>query len=280
MQPWWEKWPGRLEFERAELQRAGFEHEMDKKAFENGIVVLNIRYEIKDRKLDLIVRFPDVYPYMRFEIYAPDLNLDHHQNPFEKNLCMIGRSTANWSIDDTVAQYITSRLPKVIQTGENADPSIAKQLEEVQGEPISDYYPCPPDHIVLVDSSWTIDPSIDKGFLKIGIDKSELKGIHCAVISVMDRSRNILAAAEPEIKNIYPSVIGGKWVRSQQPILENDRERFFQHLVGLDSSLSNPNWQHQKKRKICVVGVLFPEEVAWRENKDGWLFFLLQQRRK
>lgn len=279
MLPWWEKWPGRLEFELAELKKAGIEHEIDRKAFQKGIVVLNAEHEVEGRKIDLVVRFPDFYPYMRFEIYAPGLNLDHHQNPFEKNLCMIGRSTENWSIDDTVAKYVTSRLHKVIKTGENADPNTAKQIEEIQGEPISHYYACQHDHIVLVDSSWAIDSSIDKGFLRIGIDTSKLKGIHCAVLSVMDRSRNILAEADPEITDMYPNVIGGKWIRSQQPILENDHQRFFQHLVNMDKSLNNPNWQNLNKRKICVIGLLFPEEIAWRENKDSWLFFILQHGR-
>ncbi len=277
MQSWWEEWPGRLECELAELKEAGIYYELDEKAFEKGIVVLNVYYEIEGRTLDLVVIFPDVYPYMRFEIYAPGLNLDHHQNPFMKNLCMIGRSTANWYTTDTVAKYITSRLPKVIQTGKNADPTVAKQLEEAQGEPISHYYPYAHNHVVLVDSSWTIDPSIDKGFLKLGIDRSELKGLHCAVLSVMDRNKNILAEAESEITNTYPNVIDGKWIRSQQPILENDRGRFFKRLETLDRSLNNPNWHQLPKRKICVIGVLFPEEIAWREEKDGWLFFILQQ---
>ena len=275
MQPWWERWPGRLEWELAELQEVGIEHRMDQNAFRKGIVVLNIHHEIKDRKEDFIVRFPDVYPYMRFEIYAPGLKLDHHQNPFKKNLCMIGRSTANWSIDDTVAQYITSRLPKVLQTGERADPFSAKQLEEIQGEPISDYYPYAPDSVVLIDSSWSIDPSVGGGIIKLGSFGPNPGSLHFAILAVMDNNKNTLVQTEPEISELYPYHIRGIWVRSQQPILEDRPEHFFQHLASIDPKLGNKKWLMLSKRH--VIGVLFPEEVAWRQNDDGWLFFVLQQ---
>ena len=97
---------------------------------------------------------------------------------------------------------------------------------------------------------------------------------------LVDKNKYILAQAEPEIIDMYPTAITGKWIRSQQPILENNHQRFFQHLITLDKSLNNPTWQHLYKRKICIVGILFPEEVAWRVNKDGWLFFIMQQRKK
>lgn len=272
MKPWWEKWPERLKYELAELQDAGIYCEMDEKAFMKGIVVLNVRYEIEGRVLDLVVRFPDVYPYMRFEIYAPGLNLDHHQNPFEKNLCMIGRATANWYTSDTVAKYIISRLPKVIQTGESADPAIVKQLEEAQGEPISYYYPYADNHVVLVDSSWSIDPSVDRGILKLGIDRSNHNGLNSAILAIMDNDKNILAQAEPEISDLYPDYVRGKWVRSQQPIIENNPNSFFEHLVEFNRTL-NIQKKQMLLNKRFVIGVLFPEEVSWREEKDGWVFF-------
>lgn len=278
MQPWWKKWPDRLDFELAELEKVGISYEVDKQAFKNGIVVLNVLYEIDARKLNLVVRFPDVYPYFRFEIYAPELKLDHHQNPFEKNLCMIGRATSNWSTSDTLAKYITSRLTKVIQAGESTDPYISKQLEEEQGEPISHYYAYAPNHFALIDSSWSIDPSVYKGVLTLGIDKFNSNGLNFAVLTVKDNDKNILVQAEPEISNLYPDKIEGKWVRSYQPIIENNQNRFFNHLLELDRTLDLNN-KNILLRKILIIGILFPEEVSWRDNKDGWLFFILRQKR-
>ena len=129
MKYWWERWPGRLEYEIDELKKAGIRCELDEDAFNKGIAMLNLRHTVQGKEQPFNVIFPDVYPYMRFEIFAPDLSLEHHQNPFQKNLCMIGRSTENWSTTDTVADFLISRLPLVIKTGMTQDPSDAKNLE-------------------------------------------------------------------------------------------------------------------------------------------------------
>lgn len=278
MKPWWERWPGRLEDEIDRLKTAGIETELNKEFFEKGIAVLNLRHSVKGEVQNFVVVFPDVYPYMRFEIHASQLTLGHHQNPFEKNVCMIGRSTANWHPTDTVADYMVNRLPQVIQAGESTDSASVEQVEEIQGEPITAYYPYAPNQVVLIDSSWAIDASIKKGFLKIGTDKTNHGKQKFAVLAVMDSKNNILAEAEPEISDLYTDHVFGKWIRSQQPIVENNRHRFLEQLTQLDNTLIN-------KKKLMtastlIIGVIFPEEVSWRENKDGWLFLFMQRRRK
>lgn len=215
---------------------------------------------------------------MRFEIYASELTLHHHQNPFEKNLCMIGRSTSNWRVTDTVAAYIIDRLPTVIEAGTSMDSDKVKQVEEIQGEPITAYYPYAPNHVVLVDSSWTIDNSVNKGFLKLATNKLNSGKLKIAVLAVTDNDENILARAEPEICDLYIDHIPGKWVRSPQPIAENHPNLFLQHLIALDKTLINEKMLTLTDR--FVIGVIFPEEVNWREDKDGWLFLVLQRRRK
>lgn len=277
MKPWWECWPGRLEHEIAELKKAGIPCERDEDAFNKGIVVLNLRHTVNGKEQKFFVVFPDVYPYIRFEIFAPDLNLEHHQNPFQKNVCMIGRSTANWHTSDTVAAFLLSRLPVVIQAGTSSDPKEAKHLEELQGEPITSYYPYSPNSVVLVDSSWSIDPSVDGGILELGIDRTLRSGLHCVIRAVKDRTKNIIAAAEPELANLYPNRIEGRWVRCKNPILENNQNQFYRQLVAHDRSLEKPKWQKLNMRKVAIVGALFSEEVAWREKKDGWLFLVLDR---
>lgn len=278
MKPWWERWPGRLEDEIDQLKTAGIETELNKELFDKGIAVLKLRHLVKDEKQDFTVVFPDVYPYMRFEIYAPQLTLGHHQNPFVKNVCMIGRSTANWQTTDTVADYMVTRLPQVIQAGESTDSASVERVEEIQGEPITDYYPYAQNQVVLIDSSWAIDASIKKGFLKIGVDKTNHGKPKFAVLAVMDGENNILAEAEPEISNLYTDQVLGKWVRSQQPIVEYYPRPFLERLTQLDSTLING--KTLMAVSTLIIGVIFPEEVSWRENKDGWLFLVMQRRRK
>ena len=274
MKPWWERWPGRLEYEIAELKTAGIHCERDEDAFNKGVVKLNLRHTVNGEEQNFIVVFPDVYPYIRFEIFAPDLELEHHQNPFQKNLCMIGRSTGNWRIRDTVAKYIKSRLPIVISTGMTSDPSAAKKLEEPQGEPITAYYPYLPNTIVLIDSSWSIDPSIRKGSFEIGVDESSSTGPLFAILAVKDTSGNVLVGAEPELASLYPRRLQGKWLRCPEAIRENDPNRFLAQIVAYDSSFKTPRFQKVRGGKIGITGVVFPEEVAWRQNKDGWIFII------
>jgi hypothetical protein len=215
---------------------------------------------------------------MRFEIYAPQLTLGHHQNPFAKNVCMIGRSTDNWQTTDTVAYYMVNRLPEVIQAGESTDSASVEQVEEIQGEPITHYYRYAPNQVVLIDSSWTIDASIKKGFLKIGVDKTNHGKPKFAVLAVIDGENNILVETEPEISDLYTDYISGKWVRSQQPIVENDPRRFLERLTQIDNTLINR--KALVATSTLIIGVIFPEEVSWRENKDGWIFLFAQRRNR
>lgn len=279
MKPWWEKWPGRLEYELAELKAAGIESVLDMKAIEKGVVVFGLRYPIAGDLIEFIVRFPDVYPYMRFEIYAPQLSLGHHQNPFAKNLCMIGRSTANWRTTDTVAHYIVDRLPSVLQAGQAIDQTSVKEVEEIQGEPITAYYPYAPNQVVLVDSSWRIDASINKGLLRLGAHGSNTCNPKFAVLSVMDNNNKVLAEAGPGIANLYTDDhVAGKWIRSPEPIIEINPNDFLRRLADLDRLLLD--WKALSSTKFFFIGLLFPEEVQWRENKDGWLFMGIRRRGK
>ncbi len=275
MKFWWERWPGRLEYEISELTNASIRCELDKNTFSRGIAKLNLRYTVLGKELPFFVIFPDIYPYMRFEIYAPDLDLEHHQNPFQKNLCMIGRATENWHLTDTVAAFLRIRLPAVIQAGSSSDPLEAKNLEELQGEPVTSYYPYFPNSVVLVDSSWSIDPAVNGGMLELGIDRALTSGLHCTVRTVKDRKNKILAEADPKLAKLYPNRIEGRWIRCQEAILEHDGNRFLEQLMASDRTLANPKWQKLGKRKVSILGVLFPEEVAWRQKRDGWLFLVL-----
>src|SRR5215212_8762383 len=78
--PWWQKTePSRLEDELSRLRAAGIEYEIDERAREKGLIKLNLRsVRVDGRDLNLVALFPDVYPYTRFEIRAPDLELDYH----------------------------------------------------------------------------------------------------------------------------------------------------------------------------------------------------------
>src|SRR5215207_7454443 len=171
MRPWWELWPGRLEAELRSLDDAGINWERDERAFRSGVLKLRIRLRVDGEALDLEAIYPDLYPYVRFQVSAPTLTLGRHQHPFAKQLCLIGRSTWNWRTTDTLAEDLVRRLPLVLTSARTPDPILAAALEEAQGEPFTDYYEYPiPGAMVLVDSDWDLDTSIKTGRLELALE--------------------------------------------------------------------------------------------------------------
>lgn len=222
--------------------------------------------------LELIVKFPSVYPYTRFEIFAPDLSLKHHQNPFLKNLCMFGRASENWHTTDTVAAFVTERLKSVIEAGSSEDTASVAEIEEHQGEPVTNYYAYRLNSIMFYDGDWNLDSRKEKGYLKIGIEGNIRHTVRGAVVEVSDHEGNVLVNAPPEISDRYDKIIAGRWIRLEGPILDVDPAGFLRHLVSKNYLLDRPNWQPVDGGKVDIIGVLFPEEVAWREYRESWMF--------
>lgn len=269
---WWERWPGRLEFELGQLEADGIPFERDEEAFAAGSVVLRLWPTVSGERVFLIARFPDFYPYTRFEVEAPELDLDHHQGPFKKNLCLIGGGSKNWHTRDTLAGFIKDQLPLVLKTGRSGDKAEVEGLEEPQGEPFSAYYPAYQDATVLIDGGWTIDPTATAGELVLGVKEDAGHILRGAVLEVRDAEGRALGQMDPAVAGLYPKTLRCRWVRLNEPIREEEAGNFFGKLFSLHPSLSNSWWKHVAGGRMDVIGVLFPEEVGWRKKGDGWVF--------
>jgi len=269
--PWWEIYPSRLKRELDALKQAGIEYTRDGDAFAMGILCLHIEME---RAGKLRVVFPDLYPYFRFQVYALELELGHHQNPFSKSLCLIGRSTANWQVEDTLAAFLTERLPQVILTGGSDNATEAESIEEHQAEPFSDYYDCYPGTAVIVDGSWRIDPFCESGTILIGTVSPEKQFIRGAVLKVCDEDGKSLAEANKEIRCAFPGdVLLGRWVRLPAPLkTPNHRERFM-CLQEIDPHPEKIERYRVDGGQLQIRAALFPEEIRrWRVRECGWMF--------
>ena len=269
---WWERWPGRLEHEQSALEEAGIRYQLDGPAFEAGKVILHLEVPQDGKVLRLEAHFPDVYPYTRFELIAPDLDLPHHQNPIAKNLCLIGRASGNWSVDDTLAGFIRDRLPDVLKAARSEDSSEAAGLEERQAEPFSDYYPYEPGAILLIDSIWNVSTAIDEGKLAIGIHGPLQPLVRGAVLEVRDMKGNTLAKADEAFRELYVNTIPGIWVRSKTALIGQRAKDIFDAVRNQSSSAKKAAWCPVKEGRIQVIGVLFPEETGWRQVGEGWVF--------
>ena len=274
LQPWWEVWPGRLEHELKALDDAGIGYERDKRAFSEGKLVLRLHAKIADADVRLEALFPDIYPYTRFELIAPELNLRHHQNPISKNLCLIGSATENWHVDDTLAAFIRDRMPLVIEAANNEDLSAVTAIEEHQAEPVTAYYKYQAGSMVLIDSGWSLDPGVQAGEMSVGFRSlAEMPVRTGAVLEIKDSNDNTIAQADDSIQNLYPIRVPGIWLRSPVPILAEKGEDIYSTLRAQHRPLVDV--RRLRPGDIQVVGLLFSEELKWRKpGADGWIFLV------
>jgi len=274
MKYWWEKHPGRLDFEIQELEAAGILCKLEPAAFAEGVAVLHLVANLKGHPdLKLKVVYPNLYPALPFEIESTGLALPHHQNPFDKNLCLLDNPGDNWKPSDTVARFISDKLPAVLEAG-YADRK--SKLESPRSEPFSNYMVFSPQSIIFFDSSWSISPDVESGKLIIGINEPPNESIfRGAVLEVRDKESNMLSTAAKEVSVTFQKKLTGRWVRFEQPPKSRDLSDIFQEALKLDSRLKNPlNNRIGELDNVDVIGILFPEETKWRETGDGWFFIV------
>lgn len=272
MKRWWEEWPDRLEYELKALEDAGIPCKRNERAFEEGRFELELSPIFNGEKVELIAKFPDLYPYFRFEVIAPNLSLPHHQNPFGKNLCLIGRATENWSVCDTLANFITERLPDVIRAGKADINEDLSGTEIPQGEPFTDYYEYVQGAIV-VDSAWNIGAAKRTGKLLIGLRLIGQRIIG-AVHEIRGQEGELLAAANVAIRRLFPVPIEAHWVRLGSPVPYGRGPDFASHIFQHYPNLREGRWTDAGNHRFKVIGVIFPEEVEYRNERDGWTFLI------
>jgi hypothetical protein len=261
---WWDLYPERLEVELEALRQAGILLDDPELIPERGVVRLDVFPDLNGEKLHLRTWFPAFYPYTRFEVQYLDGELPRHMNPFGKNLCLIGRGTDQWEVTDTLAQFLTERLPLVFEAATAEDEERVAELEEHQGEPFTAYYPYADGSLILIDSDWAIPATVKQGELVVGwavLPRGDgpLRGV---VLQVLDDHGGKLHAADPRIGGLVGTQSRCPWVRLEAPPQTADPKAIRRLAADhLDRGLNSP-----------VIALIFPEEVGWRDHRDGWLF--------
>ena len=278
---WWDEWPKRLEMELKALDDAGIPYQRDEDWFRKGVLKLHLQPTISGETLDLVAIYPQTYPYFRFQIFGRGLDLPRHQNPFEGNLCLIGRSTWNWHTTDTVAGYITDskRLPAVLISARSTDRVAVAHLEESQAEPFSDYYTYASGSMLLVDSSWDLPANASHGELEIAIQSAgggHLRGI---VKSVRGPDNTLLAEADDAISSRLEKSARARWLRVPEPLKAPDGRQLLRLIERHNAQLIRPRWKSIGCRQTDIIGVVFPEELSEGVTGDGWVFVVRQGRR-
>lgn len=284
MNTWWTRNPERLEFELQALRDAGIPFAPIQESIDQGTYRLRLTPTINGETVGLFAVFPDLYPFFRFEVFAPELTLSHHQHAFAKTLCMIGRATDNWSSEFLLASFIQDRLPLVLAAAQTDDPVAAAQLEQVQGEPFSDYYSAKPA-MCLVDSSWLIPISAKSGLLTLGVHSffrlaaEEPPYIQATVLEVRSEGGELIVQAPEELRKAFGSKqVKGRWARADAPIAIDDPKALYAAAREIDPKEATLGWSQLGGLTFQVRGILFPEETGHRKTGDGWIFVVRIQR--
>ena len=268
MKPWWETHEGRLAREEEALRADGIEVERDADSFARGVVRLKLRLpEGRWMTTELDAVYPDTFPYTRPEIYAPTLDLPHHQNPHMKNLCLLPRSSEYWSPTWTTARLLREQLPQLSRALQATDKAELKTLEIEQGEPLTYYFSYEEDSAAVIDSGATV-PAGTAGFFAAVPLESGAKPLRVRVgmIAGID-ARPVWAGRMTEEDN--EKAFPGMWVRAaQRPAHFKDPGALLARLEAQHPELARAPW----KNGIQILAILFADELSHRGEGLGWLF--------
>ncbi len=280
MAKWWEIWEGRLDKELRALDVAGISHTLDEEARERGVIRLALVVETGSGPIDLTAVYPVHFPYFRVHVSAPALDLSHHQNPFEKNLCLLGRRTHYWNPSNTLAGLLLEQFPKLLVAAAAQSPP-EDGLEAKQGEPVSEYFPYYPRSMVLVQSDWVIPAELRHGTLTIateGSPRGQLSGLLRGVVSeVRDPAGKVIVSADPRLLRPYAGpTVKASWVRSAEIGKSCNQDVVYSSLIEeLPPLFRIPPANTTVDGCLRVIGALFDEETAYRRTSDGWIFVCL-----
>lgn len=280
MKYWWDRFPGLEQNELNSLQEAGITFEKNSDAWKIGKLVLHINFPVEVLNLDfayekkilvLDAYYPDTYPFFKPEIFAREESFERHQNPFEKNLCLIGRSSDNWESDWSIADYLKSQLPKILKINvEGVGAEFTDSNEEHQGEPLSEFLPFRKEGEVFFIGDWVIPNNVRHGMLKVGnLDSDSIRGV---VFEVEDEDRNVIK--EFSLNNLRcPIIMTVPWVHLAQPLSTADPVDYLHKILE-----TYPRLQ-PKPGKRFIGAVVFSEEGKWKKETDAWVFVVADPRK-
>jgi molybdopterin/thiamine biosynthesis adenylyltransferase len=282
MRRWTDVFPQRLQAEVEAFEHAeGLDFALDETEMTaSGRVVFRGTLTLSGRDPILLeVRYPDSFPYLRPEVFAPELRLGRHQNPYRHNLCLLERSTRQWSPGNTGAWLVAERTPKLLALLEG-DPEQMRREEAPQGEPASYYFRAQAGTIVLLpEEALDLPDDLLAGTMRLAIAADEDPGsmLRAGLIRVeacdnRGKSRPVAEAGGPFAEHFSKTVYEGRWVRLPSfPQLGGDAEHLFAGAREVPG-FQEPPRQGVAGANLRILGVVCKEEVRQGEYEDTWLF--------
>lgn len=274
MPRWYEERPDILAHEIQELEKAGFPCVVDDAERIAGRIVLHIECHLGGVDHRLRAIFPHEYPYFHFHIEAPTLSLANHQNPYTKELCFVADIESEWNVDDTVAKYLTERLPLVLQA--NADPAAAEKMEAHEGAPTTEYLEYMSGSVV-VTGEWKLDVSEVRGTMDLRVEEHSdpnqvLRGV---VTRLSDIGGRTMGEAASWLRNRDIRQLRARWVRLPGPPKSKLPSGILEEVAAIWPQLRTPAFDGGPD----IVGVVFQDHARYRELHDLWIFVVRRRDR-
>ncbi|MHA7146474.1 ThiF family adenylyltransferase [Arthrobacter sp. TmT3-37] len=278
--PWWEQYPGRLEHEYSALQSLGVSVHEDTDARANGVITWAVVVPddfTGQGDVELVVTFPEFYPFLRPDVTAPELDMAHHQHPFGKNLCLIGRASASWDTQNDLAWLIREQLHKALTLGVAEDRG---GDEENQGEPFSEYYSYTPNAMVLIDSAWE-PPAVPStgtatmrvtGHMPLRPDTQSLFVIGSIALPGMPPSFVMPEAISQHYDNTPEWT--AQWVHMPAAVKASDAAGLWEAVEAHVGPPPPPLTCNDTEFELRLVS--FPEEHSQTTTGTGWVLLIHQ----
>lgn len=286
-QRWWKRGGGfLLDQELDALKAAELDFEIDEGELARGHVVLRGHAPAGQLgEVELAIVYPGTFPDTRpavFQVNGP--RLARHQNPFNGNYCLIGRSSDYWFPGMTAAALV-ARLPHLVELVTDGGDALREE-EDPQGEPVTTYFKTAPNGCVIVpDAFRTLPENVQHGQITVVFRSTPAfveaplrgKGPTCGqglLVEVTDGDGGPLIQAPAELRDRYTGArLTGTWTRVPEgdlpPTNWLDLARHYEtvHPAAVKSS-----GKTRKKAKLDIHAFVFNEEVRQGEFEPHPLF--------
>lgn len=127
---WDAHWPGRYQAELDALHEATAQYRVDPTELAQGRLVIDIAWSMDGKTVHLRAMYPDSFPRLRPQarlMSSPSDWPKRHVSPLDGNLCLLGRDSAQWNPQWTLARLLDEKLKEALAGSPD---------EDAQGEPV------------------------------------------------------------------------------------------------------------------------------------------------
>lgn len=275
--PWEHKFPGRFDWEIRALESKATRLSKEVK---HGILQVDFDWPVGEGRVNLRAIYPTAFPYLRPHVLLlnnPADWPDRHVAPTDGNVCLLGRDTAQWRPNDTLADLLDLQLESALRGTGSEDP---------QGEPAEVWWNGlgKLGNYCLIDSEWDLH-SAEGGtlVLRVAVDRVAddprqpnlfSPRIRIAVTAVRNERGEEIASwtAALPADLLTGKVCYAPWKRLDSILLPKGNPALvLQQARQAGSGKSNTTSAIGHGLGARIFAFIHPTELTEKEVGDGWI---------